>query len=37
MAELKTQKTKASVATFLNGIEDPDQRRDAKAVAKHRD
>ena len=31
---LKTQKTKASVAQFLNAIDDPDKRRDAKAVAK---
>ena len=34
MAELKTQRTKASVSAFLNAIEDPDKRRDAKAVHK---
>lgn len=34
MAELKTQKTKASVAAFLNAIEDPQRRADCKAVAK---
>ena len=34
MAELKTHKTKASVSAFLNSIEDPQQRKDAKAVAK---
>lgn len=33
MADLKTKKTGASVAAFLKTIEDPDQRRDAKAVA----
>ena len=31
---LKTQKNKASVAQFLNAIDDPGKRRDAKAVAK---
>ncbi len=34
MAELKTQKTKASVAAFLNAIEDEQMRKDCKAVAK---
>jgi hypothetical protein len=34
MAELKTQKTKASVAAFLNTIEDDQMRKDCKAVAK---
>lgn len=34
MAELKTKKTKASVATFLNAIEDDQMRKDSKAVAK---
>lgn len=34
MAELKTQKTKASVTAFLNAIEDEEQRADAKAIAK---
>ena len=34
MAELKTQRTGASVAAFLNAIEDPDRRRDCKALAK---
>lgn len=34
MAELKTQKTKASVAAFLNAIEDDQMRKDSKAVAK---
>ncbi len=34
MAELKTTKTTASVQAFLNGIEDPDRRRDCKTVAK---
>lgn len=33
MAENKTKKTSASVAAFLNQIEDPDRRRDAKAVS----
>jgi len=32
MAENKTQPTKASVAQFLNGIEDDRKRRDAKAI-----
>jgi len=30
----KTQKTGASVTQFLNGIEDPQRRADAKAIAK---
>jgi hypothetical protein len=30
----KTQRTNASVAAFLNAVEDPQQREDAKAVAK---
>ena len=34
MAELKTQKTKASVAAFLNSIEDEKKRKDAKAIDK---
>jgi hypothetical protein len=34
MAELKTQKTKASVAAFLNAIEDDQMRKDCKVVAK---
>jgi len=34
MAELKTQKTKASVSAFLNSIEDEEKRKDAKAVAR---
>lgn len=34
MAELKTKKTKASVAAFLNAIEDDQMRKDSKAVAK---
>lgn len=33
MAELKTQKTKASVSAFLNAIEDDQIRKDCKAVA----
>lgn len=33
MAELKTQRTKASVSAFLAGIPDPGQRKDAKALA----
>lgn len=33
MAELKTQKTKASVAAFLGAIADDAQRKDAKALA----
>jgi hypothetical protein len=34
MAELKTKKTQASVAAFLNGIENEQKRKDAKAIAK---
>lgn len=34
MAEPKTQKTKASVAAFLAGVEDETRRKDAKAVDK---
>jgi hypothetical protein len=34
MAELKTKKTQASVAAFLNAIDDDQKRRDSKAVAK---
>lgn len=34
MAELKTQKTTASVAGFLDAIEDETRRKDAKAVDK---
>lgn len=33
MAELKTQKTKASVTAFLASLKDPDQRKEAKALA----
>jgi hypothetical protein len=33
MAELKTRPTKASVTSFLNSIEDPGKRADAKKVA----
>ncbi len=32
MAELKTQKTKASVAKFINAIEDPVRRADCKEL-----
>jgi hypothetical protein len=34
MSDLKTKKTKASVAAFLNDIEDDQKRKDSKAVAK---
>lgn len=34
MADLKTQRTKASVSAFLNAIEDPKKRKDAKTVHK---
>ena len=34
MADPKTIKTKASVAAFLNSIEDPEKRREAKTIAK---
>lgn len=34
MAELKTKKTQASVAEFLNSIEDKQKRADCKTVAK---
>ncbi len=34
MAELKTQKNKASVSAFLNSIIDERQRKDAKTIAK---
>lgn len=33
MADLKTQRTTASVSAFLAGIPDPLQRKDAKALA----
>lgn len=33
MAELKTKRTGASVAKFLNGISDPDRRKECKAIA----
>lgn len=33
MAELKTQRTKASVSAFLAAISDPDRRKDARALA----
>jgi len=32
MAELKTKRTAASVAAFLNGIADPARRRDCRAI-----
>ena len=32
MAELKTQPTTASVTAFLNAVDDPQKRRDAKEV-----
>lgn len=34
MAELKTKKTNASVAAFLNAVEDKTKRADCKAIAK---
>lgn len=34
MADLKTKKTKASVAAFLNSIENEERRRDCKKIAK---
>jgi hypothetical protein len=34
MAEAKTQKTKASVSTFFDSIEDETRRKDAKALDK---
>ncbi len=34
MSELKTKQNKASVSAFLQSIEDPQKRKDAKAVAK---
>jgi hypothetical protein len=34
MAELETKQTKTSVNAFLNDIEDDQQRKDAKAIAK---
>ena len=33
MAELKTQRTKASVTAFLSAIDDPERRKDARALA----
>ncbi len=33
MAELKTQRTNASVAKFINAIEDDQRRKDCKAIA----
>lgn len=33
MAENKTKPTRASVATFINGVEDKQKRRDARKVA----
>lgn len=33
MAELKTQRTKASVSAFLSSLDDPDRRKDARALA----
>lgn len=32
MAELKTKKSRASVAAFLNAIDDENKRRDSKAI-----
>ena len=34
MSELKTQKNKVSVNAFLNSIDDDQQRKDAKTIAK---
>ena len=34
MAELKTKKNRGSVQAFLNAVEDPERRKDSKAVAK---
>ena len=34
MAEMKTKKTKASVSAFLDSVEDPQKRKDAKTIAK---
>ncbi len=34
MAELKTKKTKASVNVFLNSVENPQQKKDAKVILK---
>ncbi len=34
MADLKTKPTGASVAAFLNAVEDPNRRRDAKSIAR---
>ena len=34
MSQLKTQPTKASVAQFLNSIENPEKRKDIKNLAK---
>ena len=33
MAELKTQKTNASVSKFINAIDDEQRRKDCKAIA----
>lgn len=33
MADLKTKETKASVSAFLNAIDDPQKRKDCKAIA----
>jgi hypothetical protein len=33
VAELKTQKTNASVSKFINAIEDDQRRKDCKAIA----
>ncbi len=33
MTELKTRKTKASVSSFLNAVEDDQKRKDCKAIA----
>ena len=34
MAELKTKKNKASVTDFMNGISDPQKRKDCRAIAR---
>ena len=34
MAELKTKQNKASVSAFLNAVEDPARKKDARVVLK---
>lgn len=34
MAELKTKKTNASVKAFIDGVEDAQQRKDSRTIAK---